>query len=180
MIAVSNEALRRIVIETKRLRLTKMGFHDFDCIANILQNEDNMYAWGKTFNDDEVIEWINKNIDRYETDGYSYMLATNKSTKEVVGLIGPLVESINGVDYAGIAYIIDSKYRGYGYATEGASACIEYCFDVLGASEVIAEVKTDNTNSMKVAKRLGMERSGSFVKTFNGVEMEHFIYTVEK
>lgn len=168
------------MIESERLILTMMSQDDFECIANILQNVENMYAWGKTFNNDEVIEWIDKNIDRYETDGYSYMLATNKSTKKVIGLIGPLVEQIDGINYTGIAYIVDSKYRGLGYATEAGAACIEYCFDVLGASEVIAEIKTDNTNSMKVATRLGMKRSGSFIKLFNGVEMEHYIYTIKK
>lgn len=146
------------MIETERLILTKMSHDDFAAIASILQNEENMYAWGKIFSDAEVIEWIDKNIDRYNRDGHSYLLATEKKDNNVIGLIGPLVENINGIDYPGIAYIVDSSYRGLGYATEGAKACIDYSFAKLAASEVIAEIKTNNTNSMAVASRLGMKK----------------------
>ena len=63
--------MEKIFLETDRLILRQISENDFNDIANILQDIEIMYAWEKSFSDDEVLEWINKNIDRYKRDGYS-------------------------------------------------------------------------------------------------------------
>jgi RimJ/RimL family protein N-acetyltransferase len=49
---------------------------------------------------------------------------------------------------------------GKGYATEGATAAIDWAFDVLGWSEVIHCIDVNNTASARVAERLGSVRRG--------------------
>ena len=44
---------------------------------------------------------------------------------------------------------------GKGYATEGATAAIDWAFDTLGWDEVIHTIEPANVNSQKVAERLG-------------------------
>ncbi len=44
---------------------------------------------------------------------------------------------------------------GKGYATEGASAAIDWAFDHLGWTEIIHSIDTDNVASQNVARRLG-------------------------
>ena len=46
--------------------------------------------------------------------------------------------------------------------------------------EVIAEIRPENKKSRRVAERLGMTISGSFVKTYKGKEMPHLIYVLKK
>ena len=75
--------MEKIFLETDRLILRQISENDFNDIANILRDIEIMYAWEKSFSDDEVLEWINKNIDRYKRDGYSYFLAIDKTNKEV-------------------------------------------------------------------------------------------------
>ena len=94
--------------------------------------------------------------------------------------MGPLIEEIDGEKHIGIAYILDKKFWGQGYAVEGTKACVEYAFSKLGAKEVIAEIRPTNKGSLKVAERLGMEIKDKFVKHYNGIEMPHLIYSIRK
>jgi RimJ/RimL family protein N-acetyltransferase len=72
-----------IILETPRLYLRKIQKDDYEAICSILQDVDVMYAWEHVFSDDEVANWIDENIMRYDRDGYSY-LAIN--VKNVSGL----------------------------------------------------------------------------------------------
>ncbi|MCC0699558.1 GrpB family protein [Clostridioides sp. ZZV15-6383] len=60
------------MIESKRLYIRKMNHNDFKEISKMLQDVEVMYAWEHAFSNEEVIEWIDKNIQRYENDGYGY------------------------------------------------------------------------------------------------------------
>ncbi|MDB5423146.1 MAG: hypothetical protein JWQ29_562, partial [Phenylobacterium sp.] len=44
---------------------------------------------------------------------------------------------------------------GKGYATEGAAACMDYAFDVLGWTEAVHTIEPANVASQAVARRLG-------------------------
>lgn len=55
-----------------------------------------------------------------------------------------------------LLYGLMPAYFGNGYATEAATAIINYAFDQLGFSYVHAATDPDNTASNKVAERLGM------------------------
>lgn len=89
------------VIQTERLILGEITENDYEEIANILQDIEVMYAWEKAFSDVEVRSWIEKNINRYAKDGFSYYLAVNKVSNDVVGVMGPLVENIDEKEYIG-------------------------------------------------------------------------------
>lgn len=174
------DIIRDIAIETSRLILRKITKEDFEEIANILKDIEVMYAWEKSFSDDEVREWIDKNIKRYQNDGCSYLIAIRKDDNKVIGVMGPLIENIENNNYIGVAYILNKKYWGYGYATEGISACIEYAFNNLKTDKVIAQIRPENTSSIKVAERLNMKLVGQFVKIYEGKEMPHLIYEITR
>ncbi|MEG0134913.1 MAG: GNAT family N-acetyltransferase [Cetobacterium sp.] len=168
-----------VMIETERLILRKIKKDDYLEIANILQDIDVMYAWEKSFSDDEVKLWINKNLKRYDNEGYSYFLAISKENDTVIGVIGPLVEEINNKSFIGIAYILNKKSWGKGYAVEGARACIEYAFNNLNSLKVIAQIRPNNINSINVAQKLNMKIIDKYIKIYDGKEMEHLIYSID-
>lgn len=167
----------KYIIKTKRLGLRYICKEDFDELSEFLQDINVMYAWEHAFSDREVSEWIDKNLDRYKKDGYSYFAAINLETNKLVGVMGPLVERINNDNYIGIAYILKREEWKKGYAIEGASACVKYAFDILGAKKVIAEIRPENISSQSVAKKLGMSIEGQFTKHYNGKDMVHLIYS---
>jgi ribosomal-protein-alanine N-acetyltransferase len=168
------------MIESKRLILRKITHKDFNELAKMLKDIDVMYAWEHTFSNKQINAWIDNQIRRYREDGIGYLLAVNKLTDQVVGQIGLLHQTINNEKYWDIGYILKSDYWGEGYATEGAMACIDYAFDVLKTDKVICDIRPQNTSSILVAKRLGMVRVGEFIKLYNGIDMVHDIFAINK
>lgn len=166
------------ILTSERLRFRKITIDDFEQLCVILQDAETMYAWEHAFSNNEVWEWIEKNLIRYENEGFSYFAAIEKSTNELIGIMGPLVEEVDDVKYVGIAYILNKRYWGKGYATEGAKACLDYCFNVLGVDKVIAQIRPNNLSSRKVAENLGMTIEGEFIKRYNNIDMLHLIYSV--
>lgn len=164
------------VIMTARLRLRRITRRDFAELAAILGDPEVMYAWGYAFSGEQTRGWIEQTLTRYERDGCGYLAAELRETGEIAGMIGPLVERIEGDERIGVAYILAKACWRRGYATEGARACMDYAFGTLGAKSVIAEIRPENTASVAVARRLGMEKTGEFIKLHNGVEMLHDIY----
>lgn len=171
--------MKEVMIETNRLILRKINKNDYLEISNILQDIDVMYAWEKSFSDEEVKLWINRNLKRYNNEGYSYFLAINKDDDTVVGVMGPLVEKIKDKTFIGVAYILNKESWGKGYAVEGVRACIEYAFNNLNAPSVIAQIRPNNINSIHVAQKLNLKIIDKYVKLYDGKEMEHLIYSID-
>ena len=169
-----------LVIETERLVLRELTEADFEAAREILGDARVMYAWEHGFSDAETRAWIAENIARYRRDGFSYLAAVERWSGALAGFIGPLVETVDGVRRTGVAYILGRSFWGRGYASEGAAASVDYAFDQLSASEVIAEIRPENSASRRVAERLGMTARESFVKIYKGKEMPHLIYIVTK
>lgn len=168
------------VMTSERLNFRNITNKDFNNLKPILQNIEVMYAWEHAFTDDEVHEWIDKNLVRYENEGYSYFALIEKSTNQFIGVAGPLIEDTNGSKQIGIAYIIDKKYWGKGYGFESAKASLDYAFNNLHAEEVIAQIRPNNISSRKIAEKLNMKIKSEFVKHYNNKDMPHLIYSITK
>ena len=67
-----------------------------------------------------------------------------------------------------VGYLLAKNYWHRGYATESARACMEFAFDVLGVPEVFSCIRNDNTPSLAVARRNGMELCGRFSSIITG------------
>ncbi|PWM79853.1 MAG: N-acetyltransferase [Phascolarctobacterium sp.] len=160
--------------------LRELTWQDLDAVSAFLQDEEVMYAWEHAFSADEVSDWLGENIKRYQTDGFSFWAVIAKSSGKLIGVCGPLVETVEGVRRTGIAYIFNKSYWGQGYAEEAAQASVIYALETLGADEVIAEIRPENMPSRRVAECLGMKVQGSFVKTYKGKAMPHLIYALKR
>lgn len=169
-----------IVLQTPRLYLRKIRMADRPAIGSILQDVEVMYAWEHAFSDDEVTDWMEQNLMRYDRDGYSYWAVMEKSTGDLVGLCGLLAEKAGDESDLGVGYIFGKKYWHRGYAQESVSACVDYAFRTLGAGHVTAQIRPNNLPSVKVAERLGMTVRSQFVKRYRGKDMIHLIYYLEK
>ena len=54
------------VLETERLKLRELNQDDFHSLCKILQDETTMYAYEGAFSDQEVQEWLNRQLSRYQ------------------------------------------------------------------------------------------------------------------
>lgn len=167
------------VLETERIFLRKLRKEDVAELRAVLGDPEVMYAWEKTFDDGEIAEWIERQQNRYKKDGYGYWASIEKETGRLIGMTGLLEESMGERLVTGVGYLYARQYWGRGFATEGAKGCIDYAFRKLRRDRVAADIRPQNLSSRRVAERLGMKETGSYIKYYDGKEMPHIIYELE-
>lgn len=169
-----------VVLETERTFLRKMNFDDRTDLCEILQDAETMYAYEHAFSDAEVDDWINRQLIRYEEDGFGLWAVIDKSSGELIGQCGLTMQNIGGGMYGvEVGYLFNKKVWHCGYATETARACKQYAFEKLGCGKVYSIIRDTNRASQAVAERNGMRIEGTFVKHYYGIDMPHYLYSVE-
>lgn len=168
------------MLESERLRFRPIEDSDFAIIARMMRDGGVVRVWEHHFTDQDVRDWIDRRRTGCRENGIDYLLAVDKQTNEPVGQIGLLKETIEGEEVWAIGYILLAEYRGKGYATEGAKAMADYAFALLGAKRIVCDIRPMNVASIAVAKRIGMVKTGSFVKNYRGKRMEHLIFELRR
>jgi ribosomal-protein-alanine N-acetyltransferase len=102
--------------------------------------------------------------DRIEGDmqrrGWGLWAAEVRGVATFVGFIG-----LNPTNFAAhftpaveVGWRLDRPYWGFGYATEGATAVLDYGFATLELDEIVSFTSSGNERSRRVMERLGMRR----------------------
>ncbi len=92
-------------------------------------------------------------VGAWTIQGYAMFSVIEKDSGQWVGRLGPWVpEGWPGTE---VGWSIARRAWGKGYATEGATAAIDWAFDDLGWDDVIHTIDPANTASRAVAQRLG-------------------------
>ena len=167
----------KIILESERLYLREMDHGDIEALCEILQDEEVMYAYEHAFSDEEVRQWLEKQLTRYKNDGFGLWAVILKATGSMIGQCGLTLQDCNGRSVVEVGYLFAKKYWHNGYATEAASACKEYAFNVLGIDEVYSIIRDNNEPSMNVAKRNGMLPKEKLVKYYYGMYMPHTAFS---
>src|SRR5699024_752095 len=77
-----------MIFETERLYLREMEQSDYEALCKILQDQDAMYAYEGAFGDDEVQEWLDRQIARYQKWGFGLWAVVLKENGEMIGKCG--------------------------------------------------------------------------------------------
>lgn len=168
-----------MIFETERLIARRMDKEDFANLCTVLQDERVMYAYEHAFSDEEVWDWLNRQIARYNRWGFGLWALIDKSTGRFVGQAGLTMQEWNDKLTVEIGYLLcfDSWHKGY--ASEAAAACKKYAFEELGVSEVSSIIRENNTASRRVAERNGLTAVDKIVKHYYNMEMVHIVYTAQ-
>ena len=167
-----------MVLETDRLYLREMNQNDFHSLCKILQDEDTMYAYEGAFSNEEVQEWLDRQISRYQQWKFGLWAVILKETQEMIGQCGLTMQPWKDKEVLEIGYLFERSYWHRGYATEAAKACKKYAFEILKANEVCSIIRDTNIASQNVAMRNGMTKMDTWTKNYRGVEMPHNRYVV--
>lgn len=167
-----------MILETERLYLRELVPSDFESLCKILKDKDTMYAYEGAFNDDEVQEWLDRQIARYKKWGFGLWAVVLKETNEMIGQCGLTMQPWKESEVLEIGYLFERSYWHRGFATEAAKACKEYAFETLNATEVCSIIRDTNFASQNVAIRNGMTRVDTWIKHYKGVDMPHDRYVV--
>ena len=166
-----------IVIETPRLQLREMTTADRQALCRTLQDSEVMYAYNGPFSDEEVDEWLERQLARYRQYGYGLWAVVLKATGEMIGQCGLTLQQWNGREMLEAGYLFQRSHWHQGYATEAASACMDYAFGTLNSPIVCSIIRDNNLPSQQVALRNGMTRqAGVMVKHYRGAGMPHWLF----
>ncbi|MDT2521910.1 GNAT family N-acetyltransferase [Enterococcus raffinosus] len=168
------------MIETKRLYLRELQPSDREALSKILQDELTMYAYEGAFSDTEVQAWLDKQLKSYQRNGFGLWAAVLKGTGEMIGQCGLTWQELAGEQVLEIGYLFQRAFWHKGYASEAAMACKNYAFEMLQADEFFSIIRDTNVPSQRVAERNGMTRCGKFIKHYRGIDMPHYVYSVQK
>ena len=169
-----------MILETERLTLRRLDESDFDALAAILQDPQAMYAYEHAFSDEEVQQWLDRQLERYARYGFGLWGVIEKSTGQFIGQCGVTMQDVNGREVPEIGYLFRRDKWRQGFAAEAAAACKRYAFTTLGFSEVWSIIRENNLPSQRVALRNGMSVRGSFVKHYYNMDMLHLLFSVRR
>jgi RimJ/RimL family protein N-acetyltransferase len=167
-------------LETERLSIRPFQDNDLPVIHRILSKPEVMYAWEHGFSMEETRKWLNTQQTRYQTNGTGEQAVFLKSTGTLIGAAGLLENEIDGKQVKEIGYLLDDSVWGNGYATEAAKAFVDLAFHKMGVDKLYVTIRPNNLPSIKVVERLGFKKIGEYTKVYNGIEMPHLIYILEK
>lgn len=158
-----------MVIKTERLYLRKMTEHDFDELYKILADLENMKYYPYAFDECRVRNWIQRNIDRYQTLGFGLWAVCLKDTDEMIGDCGLTMQLINGQIKPEIGYHIRADKQRKGYAKEAAIAVRDWTFNNTPFNNVYSYMKYTNVPSCKTAISWGCKQVDEFEDEVNEI-----------
>jgi ribosomal-protein-alanine N-acetyltransferase len=146
-------------IETERLRLRP--FHDdasdLDAMLAVLGDARSMRYHPAPFDRERVRGWIERQLERYERDGFGLLVIEDRSTGELIGDCGPTVQEADGESFVELGWHVLRARQGQGVATEAGAACRDAAFASLDAPFLISLIRPENHPSRRVAEKLGFE-----------------------
>ena len=144
-------------LETRRLNFRELTSSDVINLQKIFADPVAMKFYPSTKSEEEILDWIDWNIQSYQENGFGLWALIDKSTGEFVGQSGLILQNnVDGVDETEIAYLLERKYWGNGFATEAASRCRDLAFSRFACDRVISLIDPNNIRSVRVAERIGM------------------------
>ncbi|MCB0508739.1 MAG: GNAT family protein [Chitinophagales bacterium] len=163
-------SLPRNTITTARLNLQPYQvLYALDFFTLIRKNENRLVEYfpktleaTQTLNDtkdciqEKIFDWNKKK-------SFAFMIFL----KEDNSLIGHI--NIKDIDWkkrsAELSYFIDETHENQGLMSEAIQCLLQLCFKILKLENVTAQIVNDNTTSIKVAQKNGLQYEGAFYHT---------------
>lgn len=165
-------------IDTPRLRLRP--FHndrsDVEALLAVLGDPESMRYYPAPFDRDGAGAWIDRQLERYEHDGFGLLAIEDRATSEVIGDCGPTVQQADGESYVELGWHVLGSRQRLGIATEAGAACRDAAFASLDVPYLISLIRPENAPSRRVAEKLGFEIWRGTIRATWG----HLIYRLDR
>jgi RimJ/RimL family protein N-acetyltransferase len=140
-------------LQTERLILRPPEAGDLDAWAGLMADPESARFIGGAMSRSQSWRVLAGMTGSWPLCGFGQFSVIERSSGDCVGRVGPWQPE----DWPGqeIGWALMRRAWGRGYATEAASACMDWVFDRLGWPEAIHCIHPDNEPSKAVARRLG-------------------------
>lgn len=158
--------------ETQRLILRPFAREDFDAYASWCADSKNMEFLGGV--QPRAMAWrtFATTVGWWALQGFAMFSVIEKSSGTWIGRAGPIhPEGWPGTE---VGWGLIHRAWGKGYAIEAATASIDWAFNELGWTDVIHCIDPKNSNSRRVAEKLGSRklRMTMMPAPYEGIETE--------
>jgi RimJ/RimL family protein N-acetyltransferase len=167
-------------LETNRLIIREYTLEDMEAVH--VYASDPLVAvytiWGPNTREDTA-EFLNRVQEfQLQEPRVDYELAV--TLKDSGALIGGVGIHITEPRQAEMGYCLNPQYWRLGYATEAASAMVQFGFRQLGIHRIYATCRPDNIGSASVMKKIGMTYEGHLRehRFFKGKWHDSFQYSI--
>ena len=172
------------MITTSRLILRQWKPEDTLAFIDLNSDPTVMEYFLSTWDAEETESFINTCSQLIASRGGGFWAVEKKFSSEFIGMVGlnnvpddlPIKQSVE------VGWRLAKKEWGNGYATEAASASLNYAFNTLKVKEVVAFTPVQNRRSRRVMKKLNMtELKETFAHPRVPVESglsEHALYEI--
>lgn len=143
-------------LTTERLLVRPLRLDDVEALNAIQSDPVHMRFYPHPFSMDESRGWIERMLASYELHGFSLLAVEDRETGEFLGNVGPVVQTVDGVDEVELGWSVTPARARQGIATEAATACRDWVFAALEVDHVISLILPENLASRGVADNLGM------------------------
>lgn len=156
--------MKTIYIETNRLILRDWTDADRKPFAGLNGNPEVMRFFPSCLTPEESDAFVDRIIAEIQDNGYGLYAVELKGSGEFIGYTGFHRFNFDASFSPGweIGWRLSDRFWHKGYATEAASACIDYARENRLFSELFSFTATINTPSENVMKRIGMTYCGRF------------------
>ena len=153
-------------IKTERLLLAPLQIEDSSLFHEInIDSYVKKYLWDdENISLETVADILENNQRQFKKENCGLWKVTTKESNAVIGYTG--LWYFFDESQPQLIYVLLKPYTGKGYASEAASAIIDYAFNKLDFTYIIASTDASNFSSQRLAMRLGMELSEN--KTVDG------------
>lgn len=149
------------VLRTKRLVLRRWTEADREAFAQINADPAVMRYRLRTLTRQESDDLIDAIELCFDDNGFGQWAVERTEDHRIIGILG-LEAGTEDMPFRPLIHVgwhlaVPAWHRGF--ATEGAAAVLDYAFDQLRLSEVVAHTTARNESSRAVMRRLGMTHS---------------------
>jgi RimJ/RimL family protein N-acetyltransferase len=145
-------------LETPRLRLRSWREQDLPAFAAMNADARVMGFLPKTLTQaesDSMVARIREHFDRHGFGLWAVEIIEGKRFAGFVGLSVPRFEA-HFTPCVEVGWRLAFEHWGHGYATEAATAAVDFGFHNLGLGQIVSFTVPDNLRSCRVMDRLGM------------------------
>jgi beta-phosphoglucomutase family hydrolase len=115
----------------------------------------------------------------YHFYGFGLWGVFMKENNSLVGRCGIELKMQDDEEIYELGYLLNKPYQGQGLAKEFVTAVINYCFTRLHIERIVAIIDKSNTNSIYLAKKVGMQLYGECMRshhTCNKYEIKNYVF----
>lgn len=145
------------MIVTERLVLRQWRDSDVEPFARLCGDPEVMEFFPSTMSFEDTAAMVERVRRFMDDNGWGLWAVEVSGVADFIGFVGLAIPRFDD-SLVEVGWRLDSPYWGNGYASEAASASLQYGFDVLDLDEIVSFTSVPNVRSQRVMQRIGLRR----------------------